>query len=115
MPLQLDTVFVWVTDLDRSLDWYGALGLEPGPRHGPWQDMILNGATRFALHQGDHPGGPSTSVPSFRVSDLDEEISRLARVGIEPTDPAVTDTGAARFTTFTDPDGNQIQLLERPS
>jgi predicted enzyme related to lactoylglutathione lyase len=33
--------------------------------------------------------------------------------GIVATVPEITDTGAARFTTFTDPDGNEIQLLER--
>jgi predicted enzyme related to lactoylglutathione lyase len=53
-------------------------------------------------------------VPSFRVDDLDDAISRLAAAGIDPTDPSITDTGVARFTTFTDPDGNQVQLLETP-
>ena len=52
-------------------------------------------------------------MPSFRVTHLDGHISRLAAVGINPTDEAITDTGVARFTTFTDPDGNEVQLLER--
>ena len=34
-------------------------------------------------------------------------------VDIHPTDEAITDTGVARFTTFTDPDGNELQLIER--
>jgi catechol 2,3-dioxygenase-like lactoylglutathione lyase family enzyme len=113
MALQLDTVFVWVTDLERSLPWYRALGIEPGPRHGPWQEMDVSGDTRFALHQGGRAPGVSTAVPSLRVTDLDSEIERLATKGIRPTDDEVTDTGAARFITFTDPDGNEVQLLER--
>jgi hypothetical protein len=113
MTLQLDTVFVWVTDLDRSLPWYRVLGIDPGPRYGPWQEMTLSGDTRFALHQGERSAGDSTAVPSFRVTDLGSEIARLASRGIYPTDDEVTDTGAARFITFSDPDGNRIQLLER--
>lgn len=113
MALQLDTVFIWVNDLDRALVWYARLGIEAGARYGAWQSMVVDGETRFALHQGDRGDGPSTSVPSFRVADLDGEIARLGEAGIHPTDPEVTDTGAARFTTFTDPDGNQVQLLQR--
>ncbi len=113
MSFQVDTVFVWVTDLERSNDWYARLGIEAGPAHGPWQTMILDGDTRFALHQGERAEGQSTAVPSFRVDDLDTEISRLADLDITPTDPEITDTGMARFTTFTDPDGNEVQLLER--
>ena len=113
MAYQLDTVFIWVSDLARSLDWYQKLGIEAGPAYGPWQTMEVDGQTRFALHQGERGTGPSTAVPSFRVEDLDAQIARLAEVGIEPTDPEITDTGAARFTTFTDPDGNDVQLLER--
>ena len=113
MTFQLDTVFVWVTDMERALDWYAKLGIQAGDRYGAWQNMELDGDTRFALHQGERADGPSTSVPSFRVGDLDAEIRRLENLGIEPTDPEITDTGVARFTTFTDPDGNQIQLLQR--
>lgn len=113
MTFQLDTVFLWVTDLDRSLDWYAKLGIEAGDRYGAWQNMKTDGNVMFALHQGDRPEGPSTAVPSFLVGDLHAEIRRLENLGIEPTDPEITDTGVARFTTFTDPDGNEVQLLER--
>ncbi len=112
MALQVDTVFIWVSDLDLALDWYGRIGFQPGPRYGTWQVIDVPGDTRFALHQGMRPEGPSTAVPSFRVDDLDREIERLGTVDILARDP-VTDTGTARFTTFVDPDGNEIQLLER--
>lgn len=113
MAYQLDTVFIWVTDIDRSKDWYQKLGIEAGPAYGPWQTMILDGDVAFALHLGERPAGPSTSVPSFRVDDLDGQIARLSGLGIHSTDAEITDTGMARFTTFTDPDGNDVQLLER--
>lgn len=112
MGLQVDTVFVWVTDLDEALDWYRSVGFEPGPLYGPWQTMDVDGETRFALHQGIREDGPSTAVLAFRVGDLDAEIERLAGLGILPVDE-ITDTGTARFVTFADPDGNEIQLLQR--
>ena len=112
MSLQVDTLFIWVTDLDESLVWYRHIGFEPGPRYDTWQVMNVEGDTRFALHQGIRDPGPSTSVPSFRVDDLEAEIDRLADMGIEPIDE-ITDSGTARFVTFVDPDGNEIQLLER--
>lgn len=74
--------------------------------------MEVSGDTRFALHQGVRPPGPSTAVAAFRTGDLESEIERLAGRGIIPIDE-VTDTGTARFVTFVDPDGNEIQLLER--
>lgn len=114
MAIQLDTVFTWVTDLETSLPWYQNLGLDPGARHGPWQEMVVAGQTRFALHQGSRPAGASTTVPSFQVADLESEIDRLAGLGIYPLEGGVTDTGAARFITYVDPDRNEVQLLERP-
>lgn len=113
MSIQVDTVFVWVTDLDESVDWYSRLGMEPGPRYATWQPMELDGATQFALHQGLREPGPSTAVVSFRVEDVEAKIDELARQGIDPIDPEITDTGAVRFVTYRDPDGNEIQVLER--
>ena len=112
MGLQVDTVFVWVSDLGAAVEWYRELGLETGPLYGTWQVMEVSGETRFALHHGVRPPGPSTAVVSLRTGDLQSEIERLARTGITPIDE-VTDTGTARFVTFLDPDGNAIQLLER--
>lgn len=113
MTLSVDTIFLWVRDIDHALEWYSSIGLSPGQRYGAWQTMEVAGDTRFALHEGDRAAGASTAVPSFRVEDLDAELARLSALGIQPTDAAITDTGVARFTTFTDPDGNEIQLIER--
>ena len=112
MGPQVDTVFVWVTDLEASLEWYQRLGFEAGPRYGVWQVMNVEGEARFALHEGTRPPGPSTAVVAFGVDDLEAEINRLGALDITPIDE-ITDTGATRFVTFADPDGNEIQLLER--
>lgn len=113
MPFQVDTVFLWVSDAAESVGWYSQFGIEPGPRYGGWQTMIVDGDTLFALHEGPRAKDASTAAVAFRVEDLDREIQRLAGLAIKPTDDAITDTGIARFTTFQDPDGNDVQLLER--
>lgn len=113
MTLQVDTVFIWVNDLEAALEWYETIGFEPGPLYKTWQVMNVAGETKFAVHQGIRPEGQSTAVVSFRVEDLDREIARLAEAGVTPVDSGITDTGTTRFITFADPDGNEIQLLER--
>ena len=113
MAFQVDTVFVWVSELDESAGWYRQFGIEPGPRYGAWQTMLVDGEAHFALHEGPRHDGPSTGAVAFRVDDLQHEIERLAGMAIHPSDEEITDTGIARFITFQDPDGNDVQLLER--
>lgn len=113
MAWRIDTVFVWVTDLPRSLEWHGQFGIESGAGYGTWQTMLVDGGTRFALHEGDHPTGGATASVTFGVGNLDEEIELSAKLGIHPSDTVVTNTGVSRFATLADPDGNEVQLLKR--
>lgn len=113
MTVHVDTVFVWVTDMERSVAWYAGLGIAASQGYGDWQSMEVSGPTHFALHKGARPPGQSTAAIAFGVEDLTTEMTRLAGLGIEPVDENVTDTGVSRFTTYRDLDGNDIQLLER--
>lgn len=111
----LDTVFLWVSDLDRSTAFYrDVLGMRPGPRHGAWQVMEAGGTgASFALHGADGVVDPSRSaIVGFRVADLHAATDHLADAGYEPMDPEPTDTGVKRFRTFSDPDGHVFQLIE---
>ena len=110
----LDTVFLWVSDLDRSVSWYrDRLGIRPGPRHGDWQVMAIDGEVTFALHASSEKVAPSRSaVLGFRVDDLHAATDELTGAGSDPVDQTVTDTGFKRFRTFADPDGHLIQLIE---
>ncbi|MGB7859094.1 MAG: VOC family protein [Acidimicrobiia bacterium] len=113
MAFQVDTVFVWVSEVEQAAKWYRRFGIDPGPRFGGWQTMHVDGETRFALHEGVGAKSGSTATVAFRVADLEHEIARLADLEITPVDPSITNTGVARFITFQDPDGNVVQLLER--
>lgn len=108
----VDTVFLKVTDLDRATAWYREiLGIKVGPRFGDWQVLEVGGDMTFALHRFEAPAGGINAVVALRVDDLDAAIDLAAARGAQPVDPDVTDTGNKRFTTFADPDGNQIQLI----
>ncbi|MDH3463407.1 MAG: hypothetical protein OEM32_07280, partial [Acidimicrobiia bacterium] len=67
MTYSVDTVFVWVTDLPKAVEWYSRFGIETGPGYGDWQTMKVVGATAFALHRGKRPAGGSTAGVAFRV------------------------------------------------
>ena len=43
MTFELDTVFVWVSDVEQALDWYAKLGIQAGERYGSWQNMRVKG------------------------------------------------------------------------
>ncbi len=111
--MHVDTVFVWVADLERSMPFYrDVLGLEPGPRFGSWQAMATEGA-RFALHEGEAPDGErQRAVVGFAVPDLEAAVDRIRQLGHEPIGPPA-DTGVSWFVTYEDPDGTHVQLIER--
>ena len=111
-PIKLNVVFYWVSDVDSALAFYRDLGLEPGPRYGDWQELQIGSTFRFALHGGrsESVGTPNAEV-SIEVESLDEAIAELAEKGHRPIDD-ITDTGANRFATYADPDGNHIQVIE---
>ena len=73
--------------------------------------MGVGGSAAFALHGGRGDHASVNAVIGFGVDDLDTAIAALARRGIHPVDREITDTGFKRFTTFADPDGNQVQLI----
>jgi len=112
---RVDHVWFWVADMDRAVDFYtGRLGLELRMRHGDdWAEMDGDGI-RIGLHGG--PSADARPVPGgtvvFEVDDLD-----LAKAGLEQRGLAFDEhlgevPGYARYASFTDPDGNAMQLIE---
>jgi predicted enzyme related to lactoylglutathione lyase len=54
------------------------------------------------------------AVVALMVADLDAAVADLARRGIEGG-PAHPEGDGARKASFTDPDGNEVSLIEAPS
>lgn len=109
----IERVWFWVADMDRALKFYTeVLGLRLLSRHGDEWAELDGGTIRLALHGGGDEREPGGTVV-FEVEDLLEARLALELRGLV-LDPHIGEVeGVARFASFTDPDGNRLQLIER--
>jgi lactoylglutathione lyase len=113
-----------IGNIDRSVDFYEALGFEELNRM-PIGDEAVN---VFMGLPGDGPRLELTynfGVDSYEigtgyghiavtVADLDSTLERLGAQGIEPERPPYTvRAGGSRLCFVRDPDGYRIELIER--
>ena len=115
-----------ITDVDRSVAFYRALGFEE-IRRMPIRDEAIN----VFLNQpgdGDEPRleltynfgvdqyelGTGYGHIAITAGNLDETLARLAAQGIEPERPPYTvREGGPRLCFVRDPDGYRVELIER--
>jgi lactoylglutathione lyase len=118
-----------VNDLDRSLAFYSALGLQevvrlPFPDHAGHMVFLGVEGDKPRLELCYQPGtGPHVPGEGYyhvgvAVEDLDATLEHLAEQGIEPlmepfapVEPAPGQP-TTRITFICDPDGYQVELLE---
>ncbi len=116
-----------ILDIDRSVDFYRALGFEE-KRRRPIRDEAIN-VFMGLPDDGDEPRleltynkgraepyeiGTGYGHIAVTVPDLDGALERLADQGIEPERPPYTvREGGSRLTFVRDPDGYRIELIER--
>ena len=115
-----------ITDIDRSVAFYRALGFEE-IRRMPIRDEAIN----VFLNQpgdGDEPRleltfnfgvdqyelGTAYGHIAIDTADLDGTLAELSGQGIEPERPPYTvREGGSRICFVRDPDGYRIELVER--
>src|SRR3954451_21324073 len=113
-----------ISDIDRSLEFYEALGLEELTRVGIRDEAINvfmglpgdgarleltynHGVDRYEL-------GTGYNHIAVTVDDLDGTLSALSDKGIEPEKPPYrVREGGSRICFVRDPDGYRIELIER--
>jgi catechol 2,3-dioxygenase-like lactoylglutathione lyase family enzyme len=109
----IDHVYYWTRDMDRAVAFYGeVLGLPLTQRAGNEWAELQAGAVSLALHGTEEAELPPSGTVVFRVNDLDEARWVLQQRGVTFDGHESEVSGFARFTTFHDPDGNPIQLIE---
>jgi lactoylglutathione lyase len=114
-----------ITDPERSLAFYEALGLEKR-RELPIRDEAVNyflgvpGKPLPELELTHNVGvdsyelGTAYGHVALTVEDLDATLARLAEHGIEPERPPYTvREGGSRLCFVRDPDDYRIELIER--
>ena len=116
-----------ILEIDRSVQFYEALGFEEKGRH-PIRDEAINvfmglpedgPNPRLELTYNigrDRPYEIGTGYGHIAITtpDLDQTLQRLAGQGIEPEKPPYTvRDGGSRLCFVRDPDGYRIELIER--
>ena len=116
-----------VLDLEKSLDFYDkAFGLKPSHQLD-FEDFALvylrneesDTEIELTLNKGEttpYTHGSGYGHVAMCVDDLDTEYQRFTDLGYEPTDIvafAPDDNLLARFFFVTDPDGYEIEVLQR--
>jgi lactoylglutathione lyase len=117
-----------ITDIDRSVAFYTALGFDE-KRRAPIRDEAIN-VFMGLPEDGEEPRleltfnfgrdepydlGNGYGHIAITTGDLDGTLSRLAEQGIEPERPPYTiREGGNRLCFVRDPDGYRVEILERP-
>ena len=115
-----------IGDIDRSVEFYEALGFEERGRL-PIRDEAINvfmglpgDGDRLELtwnrdQTEPYDIGTGYGHIALTVDDLDGTLERLKRQGIEPERPPYTvREGGSRLCFVRDPDGYRIELIEPP-
>ena len=116
-----------ITDIDRSVAFYNALGFEE-KRRAPIRDEAIN-VFMGLPEDGEEPRleltfnfgrdepyelGNGYGHIAITTDDLDGTLSRLAAQRIEPERPPYTiREGGNRLCFVRDPDGYRVEILER--
>lgn len=135
MKPDLDLLDLVVRDMDATIAFYRALGVEI-PESAIWRtasgahhvDLTMPGGLNVhfdsarlakAYNRGwREPSGPGTrTVLGFRVATR-EEVDRLhgelTRLGYESSQPPYDTFWGARYAIVLDPDGNPVGLMSPP-
>ncbi len=109
----VDHVWFWVTDMDRSVAFYrDAVGLELRMRHEDTWAEFAAGPIRIGLHGAGESTARHGGTAVFLVDDLDLAKASLEARGVAFEDHLGEVPGYARYASFSDPDGNSMQLIE---
>ncbi len=113
MIARINVVFLYVSDMERSLAFYrDVLGI-PLEGDGDWAESTFSDGVRFALHQAHGEVTPGTEVIDFEVADIDDAARRLRDAGVDVGPVARQDYGCSA--DFRDPDGYVLQLFQPPT
>ena len=112
---RVGTVFVPVSDMDRSIEWYSDLFDLPReePSHdGTIYDVEMAGEVGLLLDANRPVANSSQPLCFFPTDDLVATYEFLRERGI-PIVHEPEDIGSVSILAFEDPDGNRLMTCER--
>jgi lactoylglutathione lyase len=115
-----------ITDVDRSVAFYEALGFEERRRLPIREEAVnvfmglpgdgdrLELTYNFDTPESGYDVGTGYGHIAVTVDDMDATLEALAREGIEPERPPYTvREGGSRLCFVRDPDSYRVELIER--
>jgi lactoylglutathione lyase len=114
----LHAVGIPVTDQDKALAFYGALGLEtrldvPMGEGARWIEVALPGTTVALALELAHPGHPAGVETGIRLTtgDADGAHALFRSLGVD-VDDVLRWPGVPPMFAFRDQDGNGLEIVE---
>ncbi len=116
-------VQVFVSDMDRAVEFYGdALGIGVRDRHPEYPDFVTlatEGTTLALRRPGDDWPEGKKQIGRFTgidltVPDIEGVYRSLSAKGVRFSRPPTREPWGGVMTSLFDPDGNEISLLEMP-
>jgi lactoylglutathione lyase len=120
-PRRVDSVILYVEDLERALAFYRDLiGLEPKLRGNGYVEFVTEGTKLGLFERSKLPeligrdGGPFGGGAEilFLVDDVDEEAVRLRAGGVEIMSGPIDRPWGHRTLHLADPDGHVVELAQ---
>jgi len=111
---KINVVYLYVSEMERSLGFYRDVLGVPLQGDGDWQEASLGG-TRFALHRTHEGIGPLSSGTvhvNLEVADVDAAAERWSAAGVDVRETMRDEWGSAL--ELTDPDGYRLYLFQPP-
>jgi catechol 2,3-dioxygenase-like lactoylglutathione lyase family enzyme len=101
---------VFVSDMERSVDFYESLGFEPQRRSPMWTELKAGERAVLALHHAEPLPEPSQRVELALVSE--EVLERVEERFEGALARPIADEAFGRSLILRDPDGLEIQVNE---
>ncbi len=111
-------------NVDRLADWYcQTLGYTKVVRNDKpvWILRAADGTLLEIMPRDETPRPdrttwtPGWSHLALRVDDFDAATAELESLGVQWRSDAVAAVGGGRVRSFADPDGNMLQIVQRPA
>jgi predicted enzyme related to lactoylglutathione lyase len=110
----IKTVLHPVSDLEAAKAVYTALLGVPPQHDAPYYVGFDVEGQHIGLVPGRGPGGMSSPVAYWHVSDIEAKLAEVTAAGAVVQEPARDVGGGRLVATVTDPDGNVLGLLQDP-
>ncbi len=111
--MRLNHVTLPVTDVERSAEFYGRLGLTQIVASYPTYARFVatDGDTTLSLQLAEEPPGEPGASIHFEVDDVDGTVRSLVEAGFDLESEPVDQPYLWREATLRDPDGHRIFIF----